>query len=133
MSPEQTGRMNRAIDHRNDLYSLGVTFYQMLSGVLPFQASDPLEWIHCHIAREPPSPRAIVPPQYLLPIHIYCGTTNQALINDPLYLGLCLRECALRLLGRELLESGDHFFGGRVDGFDSSNGTPSIVACALVY
>lgn len=52
MSPEQTGRMNRSVDCRSDLYSLGVTFYQMLTGVLPFTGLDPLEWIHCHIARK---------------------------------------------------------------------------------
>ena len=57
MSPEQTGRMNRSIDSRSDLYSLGVTFYQMLTGVLPFTASDPMEWVHCHIARLPMPPR----------------------------------------------------------------------------
>jgi PAS domain S-box-containing protein len=56
MSPEQTGRMNRSIDARSDLYSLGVTLYQMLTGVLPFAASDPLEWIHCHIARQAIAP-----------------------------------------------------------------------------
>src|SRR4030088_3607581 len=56
MAPEQTGRMNRSIDSRSDLYSLGVTFYQMLTGVLPFTASDPMEWVHCHIARQPVSP-----------------------------------------------------------------------------
>ena len=56
MSPEQTGRMNRSIDTRSDLYSLGVTFYQMLTGVLPFDAADPLEWVHCHIARQPVTP-----------------------------------------------------------------------------
>jgi len=54
MSPEQTGRMNRAIDSRSDLYSLAVVFYQMLTGTLPFHASDPLEWVHCHVARAPP-------------------------------------------------------------------------------
>ncbi|MGB8700813.1 MAG: AAA family ATPase [Thermosynechococcaceae cyanobacterium] len=50
MSPEQTGRMNRGVDYRTDFYSLGVTFYQLLTGQLPFQASTPLELIHGHIA-----------------------------------------------------------------------------------
>jgi PAS domain S-box-containing protein len=57
MAPEQTGRMNRSIDSRSDLYSLGVTFYQMLTGALPFTASDPMEWVHCHIATTPMPPR----------------------------------------------------------------------------
>ncbi|MFL9930238.1 AAA family ATPase [Paraburkholderia sp. RL18-103-BIB-C] len=56
MAPEQTGRMNRSIDARSDLYSLGITFYQMLTGSLPFSASEPMEWIHCHIARKPVPP-----------------------------------------------------------------------------
>jgi PAS domain S-box-containing protein len=56
MAPEQTGRMNRSIDSRSDLYSLGVTLYQMLTGTLPFTASDPAEWVHCHIARQPLAP-----------------------------------------------------------------------------
>jgi Protein kinase domain len=54
MAPEQSGRMNRSID--SDLYSLGVTLYQILTGVLPFSAADPMEWVHCHIARQPVSP-----------------------------------------------------------------------------
>ena len=61
MAPEQTGRMDRGIDQRSDLYSLGVTFYQMLTGTLPCKAADPPEWVHCHIAREPKSPRQITP------------------------------------------------------------------------
>jgi PAS domain S-box-containing protein len=63
MAPEQTGRMNRSIDARSDLYSAGVTLYQILAGALPFSAADPLEWVHCHIARQPPPPgdRAAVP------------------------------------------------------------------------
>src|SRR4051794_21843957 len=56
MAPEQTGRMNRSVDSRSDLYALGVTFYQMLTGSLPFTAADPMEWVHCHIARKPLPP-----------------------------------------------------------------------------
>jgi predicted ATPase/signal transduction histidine kinase/tRNA A-37 threonylcarbamoyl transferase component Bud32 len=61
MSPEQTGRMNRGIDSRSDLYSLGVTFYQMLTGKLPLEARDPLEWIHCHVARAFAAPSEVAP------------------------------------------------------------------------
>jgi serine/threonine protein kinase len=56
MAPEQTGRMNRSTDSRSDLYAFGVTLYQMLTGSLPFSASDPMEWVHCHIARQPVPP-----------------------------------------------------------------------------
>jgi len=56
MAPEQTGRVNRSIDSRSDLYSLGVTFYEMLTGKLPFIAYDPMGWVHCHIARQPAAP-----------------------------------------------------------------------------
>ncbi|MEH2062548.1 MAG: AAA family ATPase [Nostoc sp.] len=53
LSPEQTGRMNRGIDYRSDYYSLGVTFFELLIGHLPFQSNDPMELVHCHIAKQP--------------------------------------------------------------------------------
>ncbi len=56
MAPEQTGRMNRSVDMRSDLYSLGVVCYELLTGRLPFSATDSMGWIHCHIARQPPPP-----------------------------------------------------------------------------
>ncbi|MEH2365585.1 trifunctional serine/threonine-protein kinase/ATP-binding protein/sensor histidine kinase [Nostoc sp.] len=61
ISPEQTGRMNRGIDYRTDFYSLGVTFYELLTGVLPFQSNDPMELVHCHIAKLPPLVHEINP------------------------------------------------------------------------
>ena len=56
MSPEQTGRMNRSVDYRTDFYSLGITFYEMLTGRLPFTTIDPMELVHCHLAKEPVPP-----------------------------------------------------------------------------
>ncbi|MFP2930096.1 AAA family ATPase [Pyxidicoccus sp. 3LG] len=61
IAPEQTGRMNRLVDHRADLYALGATFYEMLTGVPPFVSADPVELVHAHLARPP------VPPDQLNP------------------------------------------------------------------
>jgi predicted ATPase/HPt (histidine-containing phosphotransfer) domain-containing protein len=59
VAPEQTGRMNRSVDRRSDLYSLGVTFYELLTGRLPFESEDALELVHAHVARTPVEPAVL--------------------------------------------------------------------------
>ncbi len=59
MSPEQTGRMNCALDYRTDFYSLGVTFYELLTGILPFETDDALELVHAHLVKEPRPPHEV--------------------------------------------------------------------------
>ncbi len=70
ISPEQTGRMNRGIDYRSDFYSLGVTFFELLSGKLPFESRDPMELVHCHIAQKAKVPVETEVPQLLQEIVI---------------------------------------------------------------
>ena len=61
IAPEQTGRMNRGIDYRSDFYSLGVTFYELLTNKLPFETTDPMELVHCHIAQQPLPVHELIP------------------------------------------------------------------------
>jgi hypothetical protein len=79
VSPEQTGRVDRPVDHRTDLYSLGITLFRLLTGRLPFQAGDPLEWCHCHIARLPALAHEINP---RVPPHL-SAIVARLLAKDP--------------------------------------------------
>ncbi|ODH00267.1 serine/threonine protein kinase [Nostoc sp. KVJ20] len=76
LSPEQTGRMNRGIDYRTDFYSLGVTFYELLTGQLPFQSDDLMELVHCHIAKQPASLEQFKIPQAVSDIVIKLMAKN---------------------------------------------------------
>ncbi|MGH1395852.1 MAG: AAA family ATPase [Trichormus sp.] len=115
MSPEQTGRMNHTIDYRTDFYSLGVTFYEMLTGKLPFTVNDTLELIHCHIAKTPLSPKEIKPeiPQIVADIVMKLLTKNvEDRYHNALGLKSDLEKC---LKGIKTFGKIDEFIIGQLD------------------
>jgi predicted ATPase/signal transduction histidine kinase len=120
LSPEQTGRMNRDLDYRTDFYSLGASFYEMLTGVPPFSAADPMELVHCHLAKMPRPPHELCPelPPVLsdIVLKLMAKTAEQRYQSG---FGLCadLSNCLqqFRLVERGLAASIDSFELGQQD------------------
>jgi predicted ATPase/signal transduction histidine kinase/tRNA A-37 threonylcarbamoyl transferase component Bud32 len=117
MSPEQTGRMNRSIDYRTDFYSLGVTLYELLTSKLPFNSTDILEIIHCHIAKQPIPPHQVNPqiPQGLSNIVMkLLSKTAEERYQSSLGLKADLEICL-----KELTSNGkfENFLPGQLDKF----------------
>jgi len=117
MSPEQTGRMNRSIDYRTDFYSLGITFYQILTGQLPFQTNDPLELVHSHIAKTPLSPYQLnpeIPPAISDIVMKLLAKTAEERYQSALGLKADLEICLNQLLSSDKIEN---FTPGKLDKF----------------
>lgn len=107
MSPEQTGRMNRSVDYRTDMYSLGVTFYEMLTGEVPFKSKDPMELIHSHIARQPAAPAALdssIPPVLSTIILKLLSKNPEERYQNCLGLAADINECLNRLTQNGIIE-----------------------------
>jgi predicted ATPase/signal transduction histidine kinase len=115
ISPEQTGRMNRAVDYRTDFYSLGVTLYQLFTGQLPFQSDDAMELIHRHIARQPAPPHERSPsvPKALSDVIMkLMGKTAESRYQSSFGIKADLTECLVGLRERGAVPS---FAPGRLD------------------
>jgi len=103
VAPEQTGHMNRSVDARSDLYSCGAMLYELLSGRRPFEASDPLEWIHCHVAREPPRLDEHVPTILAAIVYKLLAKNPEDRYQTAAGLAADLRRCQARFDGTEAL------------------------------
>ncbi|NUP07515.1 MAG: AAA family ATPase [Polyangiaceae bacterium] len=113
LAPEQTGRMNRLVDHRSDLYSLGALFYEMLTGAPPFRADDPLEVVHAHLTKVPISPSVVAP--RVPPLLSGIVLKLLAKMPDERYQSAAALAADLREAARRLQTT------GRVDPFELGN------------
>ena len=116
ISPEQTGRMNRAIDYRSDFYSLGVTFYELFTQQLPFETTDAVELVHCHIAKQPVPPHEFAVPFVVSHIIMkLLAKTAEERYQSAWGLKADLERC------QHQLEANGQIFGFAIAGEDFSN------------